>query len=192
MVYSDLGRPRNMTISSFILVRKADYNPADVDKILAAERCKKKVRHRKDDDEDKDGEAENPTTASVAQPHKRRKYKIQKQVQKDSRMMPEERKKKDKLDSDDSSEKKSLDQQEPSNAQHNLRREGPDSISDQKYFPLFSQNIACSEVKREKDRPRKSKQSKIIPPTFNYPKISDHFSKLPNDRRDDEKRGRGV
>ena len=93
MVYSDLGRPRNMTISSFILVRKADYNPADVDKILAAERCKKKVRHRKDDDEDKDGEAENPTTASVAQPHKRRKYKIQKQVQKDSRMMPEERKK---------------------------------------------------------------------------------------------------
>merc|ERR1740123_2594395 len=60
------------------IVRKADYNPADVDKILASERCKKKVRHRTDDDEDKDGEAENPTTASVAQPHKRRKYKIQK------------------------------------------------------------------------------------------------------------------
>ena len=154
--------------------------------------CKKKVRHRKDDDEDKDGEAENPTTASIAQPPERRKYKIQKQVQKDSRMMPEERKKKDKLDSDDSSEKKSLDQQEPSNAQHNLRREGPDSILDQKYFPLFSQSIArSSEDKREKDRPRKAKQNKIIPPTFNYPKISDHFSKLPNDHRDDEKRGRG-
>ena len=39
------------------IVRKADYNPADVDKILAAERCKKNVRHRTDDDEDKDGEA---------------------------------------------------------------------------------------------------------------------------------------
>ena len=69
--------------------------------------------------------------------------------------------------------------------------EGPDSNSDQKYFPVFSQIIVRSEVKREKDRPRKSKQTKIIPPTFNYNKISDHFSKLPNDQRDDERRGRG-
>ena len=96
------------------------------------------------------------------------------------------------MDSDSSDQKQSLDQQEPSNAQHNLRMEGPDSISDQKYFPLFSQSIArSSEVNREKGRPRKANQNKIIPPTFNYPKISDHSSKLPNDHRDDDKRGCG-
>ena len=82
--------------------------------------------------------------------------------------MPEERKSNDKLDSDSSEQKRSNDQQEPNNVKHNLRKEGSDSKnSDQKYFSLFSQNIARSEVKREKDRPRKSKQSKIIPPTLN-------------------------
>ena len=173
------------------IVRKADYNPADVDKILAAERGRKKVRHRTDDDEDTDGEAETPPTASVTQPPKRRKYKPKKHVQNKPRMMPEERRSNDIVDSDSTEKKPSSDQQEPINVQNNLRMEGPDSNSDQKYFPLFSRNIVRSEVKREKDRPRKSKQTKIIPPTFNYNKISDHFSKLPNDQRDDEKRGRG-
>ena len=179
------------------IVRRADYNPADVDKILAAERGKKKVRHRTDDDEEKDEEVET-STASVVQPplNKRRKYKTKKHVPNKASIMPEVRNRTDMVGSDSSEQTQSHDQQEPVNVQHNLRREGPASNSDQKYFPLFSQSIACPEVKKGRGRPRKPNQIKIIPPTFNYLKISDHFRhktdyKLPNEPKDEEKRGRG-
>ena len=64
------------------------------------------------------------------------------------------------------------------------------------YFPLFSQSIACPEVKKGRGKPRKPNHSKTAPPAFNYLKISDHFrhrtdSKLPNEPKDEEKRGRG-
>ena len=176
------------------IVRKTDYNPADVDNILAKERCRKKVRHRTDDDEDKDGGADTPTTASVAEPplNKRRKYKPQRLVHNKSSKMPEENHSKDKEGLESLEKKDSHDQQEPVNSQQYLRKDGQTSNSDQKYFPLFSQSIArSSEVKREKGRPRKPK----ITPIINYPKISDHFrpktdSKLPNDQGGDEE-GRG-
>ena len=51
----------------------------------------------------------------------------------------------------------SIDQQEPINVQHNLRMEGSNYNSDQKYFPLFSKSIArSSEAKREKEKDRPS------------------------------------
>ena len=145
------------------IVRKTDYNTADVDNILSKERCRKKVRYRTDDDEDKDGGADTPTTAPAAEPplNKRRKYKPQRLVQNKSSKMPEEKKGKDKEGLESLEKKDSHDQQEPVNSQHNLRKDGQASNSDQKYFPLFSQSIArSSEVKREKGRPRKPK---IIP-----------------------------
>ena len=109
--------------------------------------------------------------------------------------MPEERNGKDKEGPDSSGKETSHDQQEPVIDQHKLRKESPASNSEQKYFPLFSQSFVCSsEDNRGKGGLRKPRQSKINPPTFNYPKISDHFrpktASRPNDHKDNEGRGR--
>ena len=103
-------------------------------------------------------EAETPSTASVVQPPKRRKYQAKKHVQNKSRMMPEERISNELVDSDSSEQKLSIDLQEPINVQHNLRMDGSDSNSDQKYFPLLSKSIARSSEAKRTDLGNQSKK----------------------------------
>ena len=68
------------------------------------------------------------------------------------------------------------------------------SNSDKKCFPIFDRNTEYSGItEREKVVSRK-KQVKIIPPTFKYNKISDHFKPKPigpNEPKDEDKRRPG-
>ena len=108
--------------------------------------------------------------------------------------MPEERNKSDSERKESLGQNNESNQQRLTNVEHEERKEGSASKSDQKCFPIFDRNAECSGIAERERVSNKKGKVKISPPTFKYNKISDHFKpkpKRPNDPKDEDKRGPG-
>ena len=108
--------------------------------------------------------------------------------------MPEESKKSDTERKESLGQNTESNQQRLTNVDHEEKKEGPASKSDEKCFPIFDRNAECSGITKSERVSNKKGKVKIIPPTFKYNKISDHFKpkpKRPNDPKDEDRRGPG-